>query len=103
MAEYPYGGSVTRRKKMEKRKLELTDEMLSAVTGGTGFAEDIPAAAAAEGLTIGTKLIDKYPCDQCGHIGSTVVHLWSDYMSVECDKCKIWGIYGYGGYGYTKA
>jgi len=88
---------------MEKRKLELTDEMLSAVTGGTGITEDIPAAAAAEGLTIGTKLIDKYPCDQCGHIGSTVVQLWSDYMSVECDNCKLWGIYGYGGYGYTKA
>jgi len=88
---------------MENRRYELTDEMLNAVNGGTESAGEIPEAAAAEGLTIGTKLIDKYPCDHCGHIGSTVVQLWSDYMSVECDNCKLWGIYGYGGYGYTKA
>lgn len=58
----------------EKILMELNDDMLNTVVGGAG--KEVPAEAAAEGLSIGTELICS--CIMCRNERYQVVEFMSD-------------------------
>lgn len=87
----------------EKIPMEINDDMLNTVVGGTGT--EVPAEAAAEGLSIGTELVCS--CIMCGNERYQVVEFMSDSKFwARCTKCGYRGIgtlKAYGGTGWELA